>query len=81
MFRALVVVCSPMEVELEDLVVSHELTSSQDALRGSKGRHGVQLLNETNYDETGSCRRLAIQTAVWPLFLNIPLLTRSSSPP
>ena len=80
MFRALVVVCSPMEVELEDLVVSHELTSSQDALRGSKGRHGVQLLNETNY-ETGSSRRLAIQTAVWPLFLNIPLLTRSSSPP
>ena len=79
MFRALVVVCSPMEVELEDLVVSHELTSSQDALRGSKGRHGVQLLNETNY-ETGGWR-LAIQTAVWPLFLNIPLLTRSSSPP
>ena len=47
-FRALVVVSPPVEVELEDLIVSAEQSSSQEAGSGSQGRRGVKLLNESS---------------------------------
>ena len=48
MFRALVVVSSPVEVELEDLIVSIQLSSTEDALVCPKVGGFVELLKWYN---------------------------------
>ena len=65
-----------MEVKLKDLVFPLQRSSSQDTNIVRQRRHHVQLLGRDRLLKGERVLPNGVLTAVWPLFLKVPLLKR-----